>query len=65
MSRAAERKQLYHLWWHPHDFGARPDENFAVLIRILERFAALRKRHGMESVSMLEAAELLTADPAS
>jgi hypothetical protein len=36
-----------------------------VLIRILERFAALRKRHGMESVSMLEAAELLTADPAS
>lgn len=65
MSRAAERKQLYHLWWHPHDFGARPDENLAVLIRILERFAALRKRHGMESVSMLEAAELLTADPAS
>jgi peptidoglycan/xylan/chitin deacetylase (PgdA/CDA1 family) len=65
MSMAAERKQLYHLWWHPHDFGARPNENFAVLIRILERFAALRKRHGMESVSMLEAAELLTADPAS
>lgn len=65
MSMAAERKQLYHLWWHPHDFGARPKENFAVLIRILERFAALRKRHGMESVSMLEAAELLTAEPAS
>jgi len=65
LSMAAERKQLYHLWWHPHDFGARPKENFAVLTRILERFAELRKRHGMESVNMLEAAELLTAEPAS
>jgi peptidoglycan/xylan/chitin deacetylase (PgdA/CDA1 family) len=65
LSMAAERKQLYHLWWHPHDFGARPRENLAVLIQILERFAELRKRHGMESVNMLEAAELLTAEPAS
>jgi peptidoglycan/xylan/chitin deacetylase (PgdA/CDA1 family) len=65
MSTAAERKQLYHLWWHPHDFGARPKENLAMLIRILERFAALRKRHGMESVSMLEAAELLSVEPVS
>jgi peptidoglycan/xylan/chitin deacetylase (PgdA/CDA1 family) len=65
MSMAAERKQLYHLWWHPHDFGARPKENFAVLMRILEMFAALRKRHGMESVNMIEAAELLSVEPAS
>jgi peptidoglycan/xylan/chitin deacetylase (PgdA/CDA1 family) len=61
---AAERNQLYHLWWHPHDFGAHPKENLAFLTRILDKFAALRERWGMESVSMLEAAELLTAEPA-
>jgi peptidoglycan/xylan/chitin deacetylase (PgdA/CDA1 family) len=59
LTRAAERKQLYHLWWHPHDFGAHPKENLAFLNRILERFAVLRRRHGMESVGMLEAAGLL------
>lgn len=59
LTLAAEHKQLYHLWWHPHDFGARPEQNVAVLAQILERFAALRKSHGMESVNMLEAAELL------
>jgi peptidoglycan/xylan/chitin deacetylase (PgdA/CDA1 family) len=61
MTLAAERKQLYHLWWHPHDFGARPEQNLAVLTRILERFAALRESNGMESLNMLEAAES-TAD---
>jgi hypothetical protein len=64
LAMAAKRKWLYHLWWHPHDFGARPKENLALLTRILERFAALRKHHGMESVNMLEAADLLTTEPA-
>jgi peptidoglycan/xylan/chitin deacetylase (PgdA/CDA1 family) len=62
LTLAAERKQLYHLWWHPHDFGARPQQNLTVLARILERFAALRESHGMESLNMLEAAEA-TPDP--
>ncbi len=64
LTMAAERNQLYHLWWHPHDFGARPKENFAFLTRILDTFAALRERWGLESMSMLEAAELLTAERA-
>jgi peptidoglycan/xylan/chitin deacetylase (PgdA/CDA1 family) len=59
LTLAAERKQLYHLWWHPHDFGSRPKQNLAMLRQILETFAALRERHGMESVNMLEAAKLL------
>jgi peptidoglycan/xylan/chitin deacetylase (PgdA/CDA1 family) len=62
LTRAAERKQLYHLWWHPHDFGARPKENLAFLTQILDCFAVLRERHNMESVSMQEAAELLMTD---
>lgn len=63
MTVAAERKQLYHLWWHPHDFGARPAQNLAVLTRILERFAELRESHGMESLNMLEVAELRADRP--
>ena len=53
---AATRGEVYHLWWHPHDFGVHLDENLAVLERILGCFARLRDTHGMESLTMAEAA---------
>lgn len=36
LDRAAARDELVHVWWHPHNFGAEPDANLAVLERILE-----------------------------
>ncbi len=27
--------EVYHLWWHPHNFGHRPDENMKVLENLL------------------------------
>ncbi len=53
----AKRKLVYHLWWHPHNFGADTDENVEQLRRILEHFARLRDRYGMRSLNMAEAAD--------
>lgn len=57
---AARRGGLYHLWWHPHNFGVRLSENLAMLRAILDAYAAQRERHGMRSATMAEAA----AEPA-
>ena len=61
MTDAARRGLVYHLWWHPHNFGAHIEENYAALARLLRRFDALRREHGMESRSMGEIAEELRA----
>jgi peptidoglycan/xylan/chitin deacetylase (PgdA/CDA1 family) len=53
---AATRGRMFHLWWHPHDFGGHVAENLHVLRQILVQFDALRARHGMTSLTMAEAA---------
>src|SRR5262249_30247009 len=58
LTRAARSGLTYHLWWHPHDFGAHLHENLRVLRRILVCFDGLRDRYGMESRTMEEAATL-------
>lgn len=54
---AAWRREAYHLWWHPHNFGANLDENLAALESILDEFERLRDRCGMQSLTMAEAAQ--------
>jgi len=56
LTDAATSGRTYHLWWHPHDFGAHLHENLRVLRRILICFDRLRERYGMESRTMEEAA---------
>jgi hypothetical protein len=62
MRRAADEGRVYHLWWHPEDFGVHLGENLGVLGRVLAAFAALRERAGMESLTMAEAAARLAPD---
>jgi len=57
MRAAARNSRLYHLWWHPHDFGAHLDESIAFLSRILTEFRALRDEFGFQSMSMAEVTE--------
>ena len=59
LTRAARQGKLYHLWWHPHNFGQDMDDNLAVLERVLRTFAELRTTHGMRSLNMVEVAEQL------
>jgi hypothetical protein len=54
MDHAARHGLLFHLWWHPHNFGARTDENLRLLGSVLEHFEVLRKEYGMVSRSMGE-----------
>ncbi len=54
MTFAAERDLVYHLWWHPHNFGAHLEQNMSVLRRILDHFRIMRQRHGMKSMNMAE-----------
>ena len=57
LTRAARQGRIYHLWWHPHNFGTHLDANLGVLRRILDAFADLREREGMVSLSMDEVAD--------
>ena len=58
MRHAARHGHLYHLWWHPHNFGRYQDENFAALDVVLRAYAQLRDEFGFASYTMDEAAAL-------
>jgi len=52
MTYAAKNKQVYHLWWHPHNFGIHQDENFLFLAKILKHYQYLHQQYGFESSTM-------------
>ena len=56
MEYAAKHGEVYHLWWHPHNFGADIDKNIAFLEKILKTYQRLHEQYGMESVTMGELA---------
>lgn len=58
LETAARQQEIFHLWWHPHNFGARISENIAFLRRLLEHFAKLRNETGIGSFTMAAAADL-------
>jgi peptidoglycan/xylan/chitin deacetylase (PgdA/CDA1 family) len=52
MTHAAKNNALYHLWWHPHNFGTNPDECIADLRMLLMHFKTLQSKYGMLSLHM-------------
>lgn len=58
MKHAAEHGLVYHLWWHPHNFGACQEENFAGLRAVLDCFRELGAEYGMAPRTMGELASL-------
>ena len=59
MTRAARNNKLYHLWWHPHNFGLQIEDNLAQCEEILEHFKNLKLEYGMESISMGRLAKMI------
>ncbi len=56
MTKAAKKGELYHLWWHPHNFGLHITENIAGLTIILNHYQKLNKKYGFVNQTMKEAA---------
>jgi peptidoglycan/xylan/chitin deacetylase (PgdA/CDA1 family) len=54
MTKAAKEGKLFHLWWHPHNFGIHLEENLQTLDEIMTHFHMLRDRYGMVSLTMKE-----------
>lgn len=59
MTYAAKNKLMYHLWWHPHNFGINTENNIQFLEKILLHYKKLSDLYGFTSVSMSQLAELL------
>ena len=52
MKYAAVHKKVFHLWWHPHNFGVNTEKNLQSLEKILTFYDNLHQKYGMESVNM-------------
>ena len=52
MTFAARHGSVYHLWWHPHNFGKNLEENLSNLEQILEAYSELKEKYSMRSVCM-------------
>jgi peptidoglycan/xylan/chitin deacetylase (PgdA/CDA1 family) len=51
---AAKHGLIYHLWWHPHNFGKHMDENFKFLEQVLKFYWQLNQEEKIESQNMFE-----------
>jgi peptidoglycan/xylan/chitin deacetylase (PgdA/CDA1 family) len=56
---AAMEDAIFHIWFHPHNFGIHMEQNLHVLETILQAFALARERYGMRSLSMNAVAEMV------
>lgn len=59
MKHAAIHHQVFHIWWHPHNFGINMEENFRNLSEILKYYKIMHIEYGMESLNMREVGERL------
>lgn len=58
MTHAAKCGEVFHLWWHPHNFGIDQEENFRNLTEILKHYKTLEEKYGMQSASMSDLTNL-------
>lgn len=56
MLKAAKKGEIYHMYWHPHNFAVDTEVNFAQMEELLAFYADVCKRHGMRSLNMREVA---------
>lgn len=56
MTRAAKKGELFHLWWHPHNFSNHTKENIKNLETVLLHYKKLSEVYNWKNGTMLEAA---------
>lgn len=52
MTAAAKEGKLYHLWWHPHNFGINLQQNLNNLTHILNHYKKLNYQYGFSNFTM-------------
>lgn len=63
MSIAAKRNQVFHLWWHPHNFGANLDKNLLNLESIFLHYKKLNGQYDFSNMTMGSLADQVKANP--
>ncbi|GAX89384.1 polysaccharide deacetylase family protein [Effusibacillus lacus] len=59
LTYAAKNGLVYHLWWHPYNFGVNLEKNLSFLKKILAHYGKLRMEYGMNSLNMEQIADRL------
>lgn len=59
MEQAAKSGEVYHLWWHPHNFANYPSQSLEGLGEILKHYSFCRDKFNMDSLNMGETADLI------
>lgn len=54
MDAAVENGGVFHLWFHPHNFGINLDNNLNTLRIIVDHFVHLREKYGWQNLTMRE-----------
>lgn len=49
---AAKTGKMYHLWWHPHNFGSDMTKNLEFLEKVLRCYSECNAKYGMQSYTM-------------
>lgn len=53
MTHAAKKGEIYHLWWHPHNFGNYTKQSIKDLKLIANHYKYLEKKYKMKSSNMI------------
>lgn len=59
MKYAAIQGKIFHLWWHPHNFGENISENMSFLQSILEYYKELNIDYGFINRNIVEIGDLI------
>lgn len=61
MKYAAKNGEVFHLWWHPHNFGGNVEQNMIFLEKVLKYYQHLSQQYGFDSDTMLSLYETYQA----
>ena len=57
MTYAAKHNKIYHLWWHPHNFGENTELNFKALEELFMHYDMLNTTYNFKSKTMSDLAK--------
>jgi peptidoglycan/xylan/chitin deacetylase (PgdA/CDA1 family) len=57
MTYAAKNNFIYHLWWHPHNFGKNTVDNIRSLEKVLNHYKDLKCKYCFQSANMNDIVE--------